>query len=631
MKKWRKVLAVMLAVLMVLSVTACSQDTPTSSASKESSGTSDVSEPADSSEPESSTPEEGSTGTDLNTPREETVYFGGRQWGKPNNMNPLSPNPNLFGMSQTDFPDEQMYETLYMYNLLTNEIYPLLADGDIEWNADNTVATVKINPDAKWSDGTAVTVEDVKATFDTHVKYQSTTGVDYAQYIESVTVNGDAAEFKCVSTELYNPLKVKQYLANTFVMQKAYIDTLAAEVNDDAAEFKQAPMWDAPTTGPYKITLYDSEQKVIYERDDNYWGQAESLWGGLAVPKYLVHNMYADNAATAVAFKAGEIDVSQSFMSNLQNLWLDDGLPISTYLDDAPYQISGGMPSLFLNQNIEVLQVKEIRQAIAYAINYDQIVDAAMTGQSPTFADYPRSLFNPADGEQSLIRDQAALDEYRWDNQDIERANKVLDDAGILDTDGDGIREYNGENITLKIQCPNGWTDWMAAVQIAADAGKDIGLGLESYYPEAAQNTEDLTTGNFDIAMYSVAAAGIASPWARAYQFMYGYGGEFPETMNMNYGRWYNAEAEEILAQIPVETDEAKLQELWERLNIIYLDEVPSIALLYRPSLFHEVNETIWTNYPTAEGNEGRDIPVPPQNCVSGYGIAGLYELELVG
>lgn len=632
MKKWRKVLAVMLAVLMVMSITACSQDTPASSKAPSSSAASEVSEPTDSSEPVSSEPDEVDTGDDLTTPRDETLYFGGRQWNKPINRNPLSPNSNLFGMQQTDFADLHLYETLYMYNLLTNEIYPLLADGDPVWNADRTVMTVKINADAKWNDGTAVTANDVAATFDTHVKYQSANGVDYSQYIESVTATDDATvEFKCVSGDNYNPLKVTEYLAKIFVMQKAYIDTLAAEVNDDAAEFKQATMWDAPSSGPYKLTQYDSDQKVVYERDDNYWGQAESLWGTLAVPKYIVHNIYSGNDTSAVAFNAGEIDVNQQYVANLQDAWLNKGLPISTYLDDAPYQIAGGMPSLFLNQNVEVLTVKEVRQALAYAIDYDQIVDAAMTGQSPTFTEYPRSLFNPADGEQSLIKDQSALDAYRWDNADIERAKALLDEAGITDADGDGYREYKGEKISLTAQCPNGWTDWMAAVEIAVDAGQKIGLQIESNFPEPAQCTEDLTTGNFDIAMYSVAAAGIASPWTRAYQFMYGYGGEFPDTMTFNYGRYYNAEMDELLAQIAVEADEAKLLDLWEQLNILYLDECPSIGLMYRPSLFHEVNETIWTNFPSADNNEGKDVPVPPQICVNGYGIAAIYELELVG
>ena len=71
-------------------------------------------------------------------------------------------------------------------------------------------------------------------------------------------------------------------------------------------------------------------------RDDNYWGQDASMWGKLPVPKYLVHVIYADNAAGEVALKAGEVDVCQQFIGNIQNLWLEDGLPISTSMTKLP-------------------------------------------------------------------------------------------------------------------------------------------------------------------------------------------------------------------------------------------------------------------------------------------------------
>ena len=46
---------------------------------------------------------------------------------------------------------------------------------------------------------------------------------------------------------------------------------------------------------------------------------------------------------------------------------------------------------------------------------------------------------------------------------DIAGANALLDKAGIVDKDGDGIRELNGMNLSFEASCPNGWSDWMAA------------------------------------------------------------------------------------------------------------------------------------------------------------------------
>jgi peptide/nickel transport system substrate-binding protein len=64
------------------------------------------------------------------------------------------------------------------------------------------------------------------------------------------------------------------------------------------------------------------------------------MWGKLPAPKYLAHTIYADNNAGFVALKAGEVDVSQQFNANVQDLWLKDNLPISTYLEEAPYGIA---------------------------------------------------------------------------------------------------------------------------------------------------------------------------------------------------------------------------------------------------------------------------------------------------
>ena len=100
-------------------------------------------------------------------PRNETMYFGGQQWGPINGWNPLSSNMNN-SMALAAAPRgsrEIMFETLYMYNMLDGQLYPLLADGDYVWNDDLTEMTVKIKAAAKWSDGTPVTAEDVAATW----------------------------------------------------------------------------------------------------------------------------------------------------------------------------------------------------------------------------------------------------------------------------------------------------------------------------------------------------------------------------------------------------------------------------------------------------------------------------------
>ena len=636
MKNWRKIVAVALVLAMSVSLVACGGGTPASSAAPESSKVEESKaeeskaeeSKAEESKAEESKAEESTaeTTTEGSTPRNETLYLNGIQWGKANDMNPFSSNSNFMAMDQNDAAREMIYETLYMFNVLDGKLYPLLADGDPVWNADNTEMTVKIKAAAKWSDGTPVTANDVAYTFATHIKYQSNTGVDYGQYIESVTATDDSTVVFKAKADKLNPLKLKEYLPKVFVAQKAYIETIEKKTGEKAETFKIDPMFDAPHTGPYGMFI-NNEQKVGVERDDKYWGQDASMWGALPAPKYIVHNIYSGNDAGDTAMRAGEIDVSQQFIANVQKMWENDGLEISTYYADAPYHLPGTMPSAYFNVTKEGLDQKAVRQAIAYAVDYDQVIATAMTNQSPSFTDVPRSLFNPSKAEREIdSRINTAYKDLQWTGKEYDRANKVLDDAGIVDTNGDGNREYNGKELAFKAECPTGWTDWNASMELVADAGQYIGIKIETYFPESTVWTEDIQTGNYDIIMNSPAGFSVSNPWTRAYQLMYGFGGEFPERVSFAYSRYYNADVDAALAAIPTETDQAKLDEYYTTLNKAYLEDVPSFALMYRPVWFHTVYEGVWTGFP--EDGDGTNIP--PAICLQGYGIAALYKIHNV-
>ena len=595
MKTWRKALALVLAVAMAASTMA-------------------VAASAD----------------EVETPRNETLYYGGLQYGKANDANPYSTNSNNFPMNQNDNARELVWETLYMYNLLDNELYPLLADGAPEISEDQTTITVKLNADAHFSDGADLTAADVVATYDYHVNLQTSLGIDYSTYIASVEAVDDDTVVFTANMDNFNPLKLQEILPKMYICEKAYLDEQYAACGEDSEAFKTLEMFDAPHTGPY-TQIVASEEKTILERDENYWGQAESMWGSLPAPKYLVHNIYSGNDATEVAFRNGEVDMDQQFLPSIWELWETDGLPISTYIEESPYFLDASMPSIWFNcaNTDSATSVAEVRRAIGMAIDYDQIASTAMSGYTYSFAECPRSLFNPTDGEQAWYdkcNADGALEALNFAGKDYDGANALLDEAGIVDTDGDGIREYNGENITLKVECPSGWSDWNASCELVAAAGKEIGLNIETYFPETAVWTEDYQTGNFDIIMFTSTGASIDAMWLRSYNTLYGFGGEFPERLTYSISRYYNAEADEILAAIPTETDEDKLVEYYTTLNEIYLTDCPAIALMYRPVYFHEVNESVWTGFP--EQDDGTNIP--PTCCMDGYGVAALYNLYLV-
>jgi len=569
-------------------------------------------------------------------PRDETLYFNGQQWGSVVCWNPYSSNcNNAMALAQQDNARVTMFETPYLYNMLDGKVYPLLADGDFAWDAGMTAITFKINAAAHWSDGTPVTAEDVAYTWATHVKYNTQFGAANKDYIDTIeAVDASTVVVKAVlgaDGKALNPLLVQAYLSSNYVIQKAWTQALEARTDGDAAALMADVADDVVFSGPY-YKFFTDDTKVVMIRDDNYWGQDTSMFGKLPVPTYLAHVIYKDNAAGTTALQAGEVDVSQQFNSNVQDLWLKDNLPISTYLADAPYNIGASLPTVYYNMASYGLDQVVVRKAIAIAVDYNTIISNSMTNQSATFTQVPRSLMNPTPGEQALFDHDAVVD-LQWAGSDIEGANKLLDDAGIVDADGDGWREYNGENLHYIATCPNGWSDWQAAIEVVAAAGKDIGIDITTNYPEwsvyqTVVTNWPLPETGYDILMMWSDGAGPTQPWGRIRHLI---SSEFAQTTNNwngNWGGYSNADADALIQAIPTMSDPAELKAAYTELVMIYLTDVPSFTLMYRPQSFHTVNESVWTNFPH-EG-DGTDPAVPPLDLTDGWSIAGLYNLTLV-
>ena len=570
-------------------------------------------------------------------PRSETLYFNGQQWGSVVCWNPYSSScNNALAISQGDNARVVMFETPYLFDMLDGKSYPLLADGPWAWSADGTSITFKIKKAAHWSDGTPVTADDVAYTWATHVKYKDGVGTGNTPYIaDIVAVDTQTVQVKAVlgkDGKPVNPLVVAQYLDANYVIQKAWTMTLEARVGGDATKLLADTAEDVVYSGPYHKFFAD-DTKVVFIRDAKYWGADASMFGKLPAPKYLAHVIYKDNAAGTTALQAGEVDVSQQFNSNEQDLWLKQGLPISTYLPDAPYQIGASLPTAFFNMNSYGLDQLAVRKAIAIAVNYDTIIANAMTNQSATFAQVPRSLMNPAAGEQALY-DQTAVKDLQWVGNDIAGAKKLLDDAGIK-VGADGLRQYKGKTLHYVATCPNGWSDWQAAIEQVAAAGKAIGIDITTNYPEwgvyqtvVTSWKAVTTTKGYDIFMMWSDGAGPTQPWGRVNHLLNGQYAKTENNWNGNWGGYSNPAADALINAIPAETDPAKIKDDYTQLVKIYLTDIPSFTLMYRPQSFHTVNETVWTNYP--HQGDGTNPPVPPMDCTDGWGIACLYNITLV-
>jgi peptide/nickel transport system substrate-binding protein len=569
-------------------------------------------------------------------PRNETMYFNGQQWGSVVGWNPYSSsNNNAMAIGQQDNARVLMFETPYLYDMLDGQQYPLLADGAYAWNTAGTDITFKIKTAAKWSDGTPVTADDAAYTWATNVKYETGVATSNTKYIANVTaVDAQTVDVQAVlgaDGKPLNKLVVQAFLSANYIIQKAWTQTLEAR-SADATALKADPALDVVYSGPYGY-FYADDTKVVLVRNDNYWGKDASMFGKLPIPKYLAHTIFKDNAAGSIALAQGEVDVSQQFNSNIQVLWLNYGLPVSTYLPDPPYGIGASLPTAFFNLKSYGLDQVAIRKAIAMAVDYPTIIANAMTNQSATFDQIPRSLMNPTAGEQAMY-DHAAVASLQWAGNDIAGANALLDAAGIKDTNGDGNREYKGTELHYVATCPNGWSDWQAAIEVVAAAGKKIGIDITTNYPEAAVFQSVVTKSDaplpagYDIFMMWSDGAGPTEPWGRVDHLLNSRYVGLASNWNGNWGGYVNPDADKLINEIPTLTDPAAIKADYTELVKIYLTDVPSFTLMYRPQSFHAVNESVWTNFPHQD--DGTNPPVPPLDCMDGWGVACLYNVTLV-
>ena len=182
-----------------------------------------------------------------------------------------------------------------------NTAYGLLAE-DIEVAADKLSVTFRLHPQARFHDGTPVTAEDVKHSFDTLISKQAAPQyrVVFGEIKQALVAAPDSVrfEFRNASAEL--PLLV----GSIPVFSRKW----------GAGKPFDAVIMDIPiASGPYKIGRLNFGRDITYQRDPNYWARDLNVRRGIFNFDRITFKIYKDNTAQSEAFKAGEIDYIQVF------------------------------------------------------------------------------------------------------------------------------------------------------------------------------------------------------------------------------------------------------------------------------------------------------------------------------
>ena len=506
-----------------------------------------------------------------------------------------------------------MYEPLLTYNSLTGEIESLLGTL-VSKNNDSIV--VDLNPAAKWSDGEKVTSRDVKFIY-------TMGSINTSEQISAIHVDTVKSEpagevervaFLINKKQRNNPLSVMDLLQAIRIVPAHVFEPLIEKLGSKD-EVKKLPMDQNPViSGPYNLRSADPN-KIILERRDDYWGNAALHNGQLPAPKYIVHPIYKNNEHNTIAMRSGNLDASQSYIPRINR---KAGAGVHTWLNEPPYFLPGAMPMLIINTMKEPLNDKRFRRALATAIDYMALRKFAVSDYTDQIKP---GLIMPTNLEGKYISDED-LAKYGVkltitdEKERVETVKQMLSEAGyksVWNDDGtlDHMENAKGEKIpTMYITSPNGWTDWEAMVTIAVEGMRKAGIDIREGFVDGGSYWPAMGLGNFDLIMHKpVADVTPSLPWSRFNEIMASRDWQpLGAWAGVNIGRYnqpgtegFRPEVDKLLSAIPLMKNADSIATAYRELNKIFMEDQPSIPLVYLPEQFYEFSDRVWTNWPTAE------------------------------
>ncbi len=406
---------------------------------------------------------------------------------------------------------------------------PYLCD-TYEVNTDKTEWSFHLRDGIQFSNGKDVTPSAVVAwierMYEMEATGQGSTNVSSYLKYESLTAD-DTARTVNITTPAGEYTDVPAVLAHPFFV---ILDI------DSGEDFATKPIG----TGPYAVDHIDTGVSVALNANEYYW-QGD-------VPYAHLNMIFiADSTTKAMSLQNGDIDVAENITTStdLDSLRNDSNFNVSettgirvayTYLNEAG-----------------ILENKDLRRAILMCVDDDTICKTTIGGMyTPGYSVLPSSL------------------DYGYDQltdtnpYNVEQAKQILDAAGIVDSNNDGWRELNGENINLRYLTyeSRNLPEFAEAVTASLQA---IGIQATIETTDADTQWNILVSGDYDMINQNWMAAQTGDP--------YGFLENWVSTSNSNYDGYSNPKYDALYAQLATTTDESVRKAIIVQLQQILIDD----------------------------------------------------------
>jgi len=314
---------------------------------------------------------------------------------------------------------------------------------------DGLVWTFKIREGVTFHDGTPLNAEEVAWSLNWTLEYEPETFAFYlANFAEIVALDDTTLQ-----VTLSDPVGNMEYLLMyVWILPRSVWEGMTY---DDIMEFEDLSA--GIGTGPYKLTEWVEGEYLILEANEDYWQGAPAI-------DRVVWQEFATEDAMVQALQAGEIDVADDIPRTAVPT-LQDAENI-----EVPIMESTVIDELILNSHEAGTQPASlndpaVRLAIAHAIDKQQIVNVAFLGYAePATVVIPTSL---GDWHNSEIQGVPF---------DLAEGNRILEEAGYLDSDNDGVREdLEGNPLEYRLNSEDGATE-TRILEIISDGLAQIGI-----------------------------------------------------------------------------------------------------------------------------------------------------------
>ena len=457
---------------------------------------------------------------------------------EPGTLNPIVATDAYEGVINSG----NIYETLIERDNETLELKPLLAES-WEISEDKLTYTFKIREGVKWHDGTPFTSADIVFSYKTimNPKVDAPQLRSYYQEIRDV----EAIDDHTVKFTYARPY----FLALEFCGGMPIVPKHVFEEGD----FNTNPAGRKPVgTGPFKFVKWTTGREVVLEKNPDYWGEKPHI-------NRIVFRIITDSSVALQVLKRQELDVAS--LTPIQWEKQTNSPDFEKHFDKFSY-FTPNYSYIGWNSKRPFFADKRVRTALTHLVNRDLILDRVMYGlgaivTNPFYInspEYDKSI-------EPIPYDPAA-------------ARKLLEEAGWVDHDGDGIRDKDGVKFSFEFLIPGGSETGEKIATILKEELDGIGINMTIRKTEWAVFTTRLNERNFD-AVTLAWSMGIETDPYQIWSSSQAESGS-------NFIGFKNAEVDRLIETARKEFDRDKRIELYRQFSEIIHEEQPYTFLFCR-------------------------------------------------